>query len=76
MALSPEQIEAEALALEEPSRAHIAKRLIQSLEPEKEAQIERLWLKEALRRQQELESGSAKPVPAEEAFARLLAKLA
>lgn len=60
------QIEAEALKLTETERAELAHSLLLSLGEPSGGAFEAAWLEEARRRADELDSGSAKPVPAEE----------
>lgn len=76
MARPIEQIEAEALELDEKDRARLAHRLLLSLEPvlEDEAEVEKAWIEEALRRRAELVSGEVEGIPAEEVFRELRAK--
>lgn len=49
-------------------RAFLAERLIASLE---EADLERQWTDEAIRRRDEVRSGKLKPVPAAEVYRRI-----
>ncbi len=74
-----DEIRQEALRLSVKDRAALTKDLSDSLDDLDdltEAEIEQLWIEEALRRAAELESGTAKIVPAEEVIARLRARLA
>jgi len=75
MARPLEQIEAEALQLDENDRARLARRLLLSLEPvaEDPAEIKKAWIEEALRRHAEMESGEVEGIPAEEVFRELRA---
>ena len=54
-----QELETEALKLCPDSRAKLAERLIHSLEELTDAENERLWAEEALRRHEELETGTA-----------------
>lgn len=76
MARPIEQIEAEALELDEKDRARLAHSLLLSLEPvlEDEAEVEKAWIEEALRRRAELVSGEVEGIPTEEVFRELRAK--
>ena len=58
MARPIEQIEAEALELDEKDRARLAHQLLLSLEPalKDQTQVEKVWIEEAVRRRAELES--------------------
>ena len=66
-----EEIVASAMELPEQERVRLARELIASLEEEVDPDVEALWLAEAERRLEELRSGKAHGVPAEEAFARV-----
>ena len=64
----------DALVLDENDRAALAERLLDSLDldgggPVDEAEIERAWTKESVRRLEELRSGRVKAVPADEVHA-------
>lgn len=65
-----EDIVASALKLPEQQRVRLAQDLIASLDKDIEPNVEALWLAEAERRLDELRSGKARGVPADEAFAR------
>jgi hypothetical protein len=65
----------EALQLEPSARASMAHELLNSLESLSDAQIERLWVEEAIRRSAELDAGLAGTVSAEDAIARARARL-
>jgi hypothetical protein len=71
-----EELEAEVLKLNPLARAQLAAKLLQSLDALSEAENERLWAEEALRRHEELETGAATPRPAEEVFREARARLA
>lgn len=70
-----EQIESEALKLDLKSRAKLARTLLQSLDSLSDEENERLWAVEAMRRYEELKSGTSREIPSEtvlsEAYARL-----
>ncbi|HEY7495758.1 MAG TPA: addiction module protein [Candidatus Tectomicrobia bacterium] len=70
-----EELEAEVLKLNPHARAQLAARLLQSLDALSEAENERLWAEEALRRHEELETGAASPRAAEEVFREARARL-
>ncbi|MEE8584491.1 MAG: addiction module protein [Acidobacteriota bacterium] len=74
MELTLEQLEAEALKLSVEARARLAQRLLRSIEPAAESEIDLLWIDEAQRRHQELLAG-AQAVPADEVFAKARALL-
>ena len=54
----------------------MAHELLNSLESLSDAEIERLWVDEALRRSAEIDAGTAKTVSADDAIARARARLA
>jgi putative addiction module component (TIGR02574 family) len=66
MSLSADQIEIEALNLPRSERARLAEALIASLDEDSE--IERAWNEEIRRRIEEIDSGKAEMIPAEEVF--------
>ncbi len=53
------EIENEALKLDPNLRAKLAEKLLQSLESLTDAENERLWAEEAVRRHEEMETGAA-----------------
>jgi putative addiction module component (TIGR02574 family) len=59
------KLEAEVLKLPPEQRARLAERLISSLDQSADPDSEELWIREAERRLEELESGRVEPVPAE-----------
>jgi len=63
-----EKIEQELLALPRKERADIALRLIRSLDEGVEEDVDAYWKEELVRRSQEIDSGKAKLIPAEEVF--------
>jgi hypothetical protein len=54
--VSPEELKDEALRLAPEARAKLAHALLESLEDLSEADIESLWIEEALRRDKEFDS--------------------
>jgi hypothetical protein len=70
-----EELEAEVLKLNPYARAQLAAKLLQSLDALSEAENERLWADEALRRDEELETGAAIPRAAEDVFREARARL-
>jgi hypothetical protein len=52
------------------ARAYLARELLASLDALSEAEIEKLWIDEAIRRDEELDSGEARAYPADEVLAR------
>lgn len=69
-----EELVREALSLDPSSRASIARELLNSLESLSDAEIEQLWVEEAMRRNAELDVGTANTVSAEDALARARAR--
>jgi hypothetical protein len=63
-----EELETEALKLSPDLRARLAEKLLHSLEALSDAEKERLWAEEALRRHNELETGAAAVRSAEDVF--------
>ena len=63
-----EQVESEALKLNPKARAELAEKLLKSLEELSEEQIMQLWAEEAVRRDAELDSGTAAMRDAEDVF--------
>jgi hypothetical protein len=66
--MTTEQVESEALKLKPQARAELAEKLLRSLEDLPEEEIERLWVREAIRRDAELDSGVASMRDAEDVF--------
>lgn len=65
-----EELKEEALRLSPETRAYLARELLASLDAMGEAEIERLWMDEAIRRDEELDSGAVRAYPADEVLAR------
>jgi putative addiction module component (TIGR02574 family) len=65
-----EKIEADAMRLHPRDRVKLAQRLVYSLDPAIEKDVEGLWLTEAERRLEELRTGEVKGIGAPEAFRR------
>lgn len=55
--MSLEELKAEAMKLNPEARAKLAHALLESLEDLSEAEVERLWVEEAIRRDEEIDSG-------------------
>ena len=70
-----DELKAEALRLKPEERAQLASELLVSLEDLSEAEIERLWIEEAMRRDAELDAGTARSIPADEVIAAARARL-
>jgi putative addiction module component (TIGR02574 family) len=59
------ELESQALKLPRRERARLAQRLISSLDPKADRDVEKLWLQEAERRLGELKSGRIAGIPAD-----------
>jgi putative addiction module component (TIGR02574 family) len=68
--MSLEELKTEAFKLSPESRACLARELLASLDNMSDAEIERLWVDEASRRDAELDKGSAQAYPADDVLAR------
>jgi putative addiction module component (TIGR02574 family) len=75
MAETTKDLESQALQLPAEARARLAERLLASLDTESDARIEELWLAEAERRLDDLESGRATGIRADEVVAHARSKL-
>jgi putative addiction module component (TIGR02574 family) len=64
--MSTEQIERELLRLPASERARLAERLIASLD--EDAEVERAWVEEVRRRDEELDSGAVQSLPLEDSL--------
>jgi hypothetical protein len=72
--MSIEELKDEALRLSKESRAYLARELLTSLDDMSESELEELWLLEAVRRNEELDNGTARSHPADEVFTRARAR--
>jgi hypothetical protein len=70
-----DELRAVALQLNLEERAELASDLLGSLDDLSEPEIERLWIEEAMRRDAELDSGTARSIPADQVFADARARL-
>jgi hypothetical protein len=74
--LNLEELEVAVLKLNPHARAQLAEKFLQSLDVLSEAENTRLWADEALRRDEELETGAAViPRAAEDVFCEARARL-
>ena len=71
--MTVDELRREALQLDVSTRASLARDLLGSLDDLSEAEVERLWLEEAVRRDEEMASGKVQPIPMDEVFAELRA---
>lgn len=68
--MTVDELKREALRLDTSSRASLARDLLSSLDDLSDEEIERLWLEEAERRREEIESGKVATIPMDEVFAK------
>jgi hypothetical protein len=68
---SVEQIITEALALPNPSKVLLIKKLVESLEFDLDENIEKAWIDEADKRKREIKESIVKPIAGEEALAQV-----
>jgi len=73
--MSKDDIESAALKLEPKARARLAARLLESLESLSPEENERLWVEEAQRRAEAMESGTPAGRPAEVVFREARSRL-
>jgi len=73
--MSFDELKAEAMKLSPEARAQLAHALLVSLDDLSEAEIAKLWLDEAIRRDQEIEAGEVTLRDAEEVFRDARARL-
>ena len=71
MPLTLDQVADEAMQLPPASRALLAERMVESLAVGERDEIERAWAAEAIRRRDDVRSGSVQPVPGEEVLAEV-----
>jgi putative addiction module component (TIGR02574 family) len=74
MALTREQIVAEAMALPPEERSRVAEELWLSVDAATQEEIDTAWLTEIRRRIAAVDSGQMKTLPADQVFAELRAK--
>ncbi|PKQ14915.1 MAG: addiction module antitoxin RelB [Actinobacteria bacterium HGW-Actinobacteria-7] len=74
--MTVEELMREVLALDASTRANMAHQLLSSLDSLSEAEIEQLWIEEAVRRNAELDAGIAGTVSAEESLMNARARRA
>jgi hypothetical protein len=68
-----DELKRQALQMDPSTRAGLARDLLASLDDLSEAEVQRLWLEEAVRRDEEMASGKVQPIPMDEVFAELRA---
>ena len=71
MTITVEQLTEAVLSLPSDARALLADRLVESLDPALDREIQTLWIAEAARRRDEIRSGAVEPVAGSEALERV-----
>lgn len=71
MAITIEQLTEAVLSLPSDARALLADRLVESLDPAQDRDIQSLWIAEAERRRDEVRSGAVAPIAGPEALAHV-----
>jgi len=72
--ISTEELISEAVSLPVDIRLQLIERLLNSLQPTHK-DIDELWAVEAEKRVEEVESGTAKPIPGNEVFSKIRDRL-
>jgi len=72
--MTVEELMRKALALNATERASMAHTLLDSLESLSGAEVEQLWLEEALRRSAEIDAGLVETIPADQVIAEARAR--
>jgi hypothetical protein len=70
-----DELEAQVLQLPPAARARVAHELVRSLDAIPPGELERVWLEEAERRDQEMDASGDEGVPGPEVFARIRERL-
>ena len=71
MPLTLDQLAEEAMQLPAASRALLGERMVESLDAGERDEVERAWAAEAVRRRDEVRSGSVQPIPGEQVLAEV-----
>ena len=71
MDITIEELTEATLSLPNEARALLADRLVESLDPLEDREIQALWAAEATRRRDEVRSGHVKTIPGPEALERV-----
>jgi hypothetical protein len=72
--MSVDELKAEALRLSPEMRAYLARELLASLDTLSDAEMEKLWIDEAVRRDDDLDRGTARAFPVDEVLGRVRAR--
>jgi hypothetical protein len=70
-----DDLKEEVLRLPSEARALLARELLVSLDTMSEAEIEKLWIDEAIRRDEDLDQGVSRVFPAKEVFDRVRSRI-
>ena len=73
--VTSDELKREALKLDASARASLARDLLESLDDLSEAEVEQLWLEEAVRRSIEIDDGLVETIPADQVIAEVRARL-
>ena len=71
MALTIEQLAAEALQLPVASRAELAEKLVESLDLTQDDEVQKAWTAEAIKRRDEVRSGAVQTIPGAQVLAEV-----
>jgi len=71
MSLTLDQLAEEAMHLPPAARAELAEKLVESLEFPERDEVQTLWASEAVRRRDEVRTGSVTPIPGDEVMAEM-----
>ena len=71
MVAKVDEVLKQALEMDAPDRALVAERLIASLDPDPDDDVEVAWQAEGARRLEDIQSGRVRPIPWEEVRDRL-----
>lgn len=74
MDTTSDRVVEEALSLPTEARLRLVDKLLASLNPPSDKEVDRIWAQEAEKRVSEIDRGNAKLVPGEKVFARIRTK--
>ena len=74
MALSNDNVTDQALSLPADARLKLVEKLLISLNPPVDSEMNRLWAKEAEKRVVEIKEGKAAQIPGDQVFCRIVEK--
>ena len=73
--MTVDELKRACLRLSAAERASLAHELLSSLESLSEAEVEQLWVEEAIRRSAEIDAGLVETIPADQVIAEARARL-